>query len=202
MEDVKGYVNGSTATRFPCVPNAIYKRHLVSFCNKRCGGVFIDFKRLSRDRVVRYGGTFPDQWLELRKPCENKQAWLADGVATRYNGDCADEDRAMDQAKRASLICATPPRALAITKVGTAKTTVLSIERDMLTPHELCCPITMLLFEDPVQTIRGKTYERDAISQWLELNSTDPLTGEMLPTTALYEDVDMRARCLQWLSRG
>ena len=86
--------------------------------------------------------------------------------------------------------------------MGTAKTTVLSIERDMLTPHELCCPITMLLFEDPVQTIRGKTYERDAISQWLELNSTDPLTGEMLPTTALYEDVDMRARCLQWLSRG
>ena len=30
-------------------------------------------------------------------------------------------------------------------------------------PDELCCPITLALFVDPVQTMRGQTYERAAI---------------------------------------
>jgi hypothetical protein len=47
-------------------------------------------------------------------------------------------------------------------------------------PLELCCPITLLLFQDPVKTLHGQTYERAAIEDWLESKSTDPMTGDIL----------------------
>jgi hypothetical protein len=43
-------------------------------------------------------------------------------------------------------------------------------------PDELCCPITFELFCDPVSTIRGQTYERKAIIDWLRKSATDPIT--------------------------
>ena len=47
-------------------------------------------------------------------------------------------------------------------------------------PLELCCPITLELFTDPVQTIHGMTYERSAIVEWLKKHDTDPLSNEPL----------------------
>ena len=52
-------------------------------------------------------------------------------------------------------------------------------------PLELCCPITLLLFQDPVKTLHGQTYERAAIEDWLESKSTDPMTGDILKIKAL-----------------
>ena len=43
-------------------------------------------------------------------------------------------------------------------------------------PDELCCPITLELFCNPVSTIRGQTYERIAIIDWLCKSATDPIT--------------------------
>ena len=62
-------------------------------------------------------------------------------------------------------------------------------------PDELCCPITLALFVDPVQTIRGQTYERAAIEDWFTTHKTDPMTGETLVTTALYPDSVMKMVC-------
>jgi serine/threonine protein kinase len=40
----------------------------------------------------------------------------------------------------------------------------------------LVCPITYSLFSDPVIAEDGHTYERSAITNWIELNGTSPLT--------------------------
>lgn len=40
----------------------------------------------------------------------------------------------------------------------------------------LACPITFSLFHDPVIAEDGHTYERSAITEWIQLNGTSPLT--------------------------
>ena len=62
-------------------------------------------------------------------------------------------------------------------------------------PDELCCPITLALFVDPVQTVRGQTYERAAIEDWFTTHKTDPMTGETLITTTVYPDSVMKMVC-------
>ena len=47
-------------------------------------------------------------------------------------------------------------------------------------PLELCCPITLQLFSSRSSedyAPRGLKYEREAIADWLESKSTDPMTG-------------------------
>lgn len=44
-------------------------------------------------------------------------------------------------------------------------------------PLELCCPITLNLFEDPVAAPDGQTYERAAIEAWLDRKGTSPMSG-------------------------
>ena len=45
-------------------------------------------------------------------------------------------------------------------------------------PDYLVCPITRELFEDPVTTVLGNTYEREAIERWFEKHNTDPVTNK------------------------
>ena len=52
-------------------------------------------------------------------------------------------------------------------------------------PDELCCPTTLALFVDPVQTICGQMYERAAFEDRLTSHKTNPMTGETLLTTAV-----------------
>ena len=59
-------------------------------------------------------------------------------------------------------------------------------------PDELCCPITLALFVDPLKTIRGQTYERAAIEDWFTTHKTYPMKGETLITTAVYSDLVMK----------
>ncbi|XP_042755317.1 putative E3 ubiquitin-protein ligase LIN isoform X1 [Lactuca sativa] len=49
------------------------------------------------------------------------------------------------------------------------------------TPEDYVCPLTGLLFEDPVTIETGQTYEREAIVQWFNKgNTTCPVTGKTL----------------------
>ena len=48
------------------------------------------------------------------------------------------------------------------------------------------CPLSRTPLENPVFTIHGQVYERAAIEAWFRHSRTDPLTGERLPTTALF----------------
>ena len=48
-------------------------------------------------------------------------------------------------------------------------------------PEDLCCPITLVLFEDPVTLSDGHVYSRAAIEDWLRRgNTTSPVTGDVL----------------------
>ena len=60
-------------------------------------------------------------------------------------------------------------------------------------PRDLCCPLTLELFVDPVKTGHGQTYERAAIESWLKTHEADPIAS--LPVTTLCPDEDMRKRC-------
>ena len=48
------------------------------------------------------------------------------------------------------------------------------------------CPLSSMPFQDPVSTIHGQVYEREAIEAWFRHSRTDPMTGERLLTTALF----------------
>jgi hypothetical protein len=56
------------------------------------------------------------------------------------------------------------------------------------------CPITRERFRDPVVAADGATYERAAISGWLETHDTSPLTNMPLAHRQLVPDAAMRAR--------
>ena len=46
-------------------------------------------------------------------------------------------------------------------------------------PCEICCPITLEVFRDPVLAVDGFTYEREAILAWFATGSrTSPVTRE------------------------
>ena len=66
-------------------------------------------------------------------------------------------------------------------------------------PVHLCCPLTQRLFRDPVQVIHGNTYERAAILEWFSVSKIEPLTGEILFVTALFENEDILAECKKYL---
>lgn len=53
-------------------------------------------------------------------------------------------------------------------------------------PEAFLCPIYGTLMDDPViSTVSERTYERSAIEQWLENNSTDPITKQKMTKTDL-----------------
>jgi len=54
--------------------------------------------------------------------------------------------------------------------------TKLSQELEGKIPDEIICPITNLIFCEPVKTVEGKIYEKIAIEKWLENNSQDPFS--------------------------
>jgi len=66
---------------------------------------------------------------------------------------------------------------------------------------QLACPITAELFEDPVILVEdGYTYERSAVTAWLEQNDTSPMSGAALATKTLAPNI--RARQQADAARG
>lgn len=65
--------------------------------------------------------------------------------------------------------------------------------------EDLCCPITLGPFTDPVIASDGKTYERSALQTWLQRSDKSPLTGLPLKSREFVVDEEMR-RTLQKLS--
>ena len=60
-------------------------------------------------------------------------------------------------------------------------------------PNEFLCPITQGIMEDPVITCDGHTYEKEAISEWLEDHDKSPLTNLTLETKRLIPNVALRS---------
>jgi hypothetical protein len=57
----------------------------------------------------------------------------------------------------------------------TASASVRTLSKEP--PSHLVCPLTAELFEDPVCTTVGMTYERSEIEKWFRKNDTDPMTN-------------------------
>jgi ankyrin repeat protein len=65
-------------------------------------------------------------------------------------------------------------------------------------PQELCCSITSDLFQDPVVTVDGHTYERSAITKWLASHNTSPLTGHRLSSKMLIPNLRVKSMAAEF----
>ena len=65
-------------------------------------------------------------------------------------------------------------------------------------PQHLTCPITMDLFDDPVTTKYGHTYERAAITSHLGRSSADPLTKQPLALNDIFPAFAIRDAVAQY----
>ncbi|KAJ4503131.1 hypothetical protein HRR77_008557 [Exophiala dermatitidis] len=66
-------------------------------------------------------------------------------------------------------------------------------------PHEYLCPITRVLFEDPVVTTDGTIFERKAIERWYRISQTSPLTGLPVADTQLSYDHGLAVKIEAWV---
>ena len=60
-------------------------------------------------------------------------------------------------------------------------------------PNDYMCSITAEIMSDPVTTVDGFTYEREAITEWLRTNDTSPFTGATLESKALIPNLSLRS---------
>ena len=56
----------------------------------------------------------------------------------------------------------------------------------------LCCPITLDIMDHPVVAADGHTYERAAITQWIERNGKSPVTQQPLAVETLVPNLSMK----------
>ena len=63
-------------------------------------------------------------------------------------------------------------------------------------PDDYVCPITSEIMTDPVSTLDGFTYEREAITEWLRTKDTSPKTGATLESKTLIPNHLVRSMIL------
>ncbi len=69
-------------------------------------------------------------------------------------------------------------------------------------PHHLTCPLTKMVFEDPVSTPSGHTYERAAILEHIRQHARDPLSKQKLSTSQLAPNSAMKMLVQQYKTVG
>ena len=65
-------------------------------------------------------------------------------------------------------------------------------------PIEYLCPILKEPMREPVVAADGQTYEESAISLWLRMHDTSPLTGAALPHKGLTPNLLLRSMIREW----
>jgi hypothetical protein len=101
------------------------------------------------------------------------------------------DDEHADQPKEAIDLVARALSALEL--AGAASTATV--------PPSFVCPITHELMVDPVSTVDGQVYERQAIEAWLKTNDTSPITNEPLPLKLLIPNHPLRAMIAEFVER-
>jgi len=184
----------------------VYKKHVIYFMKHQCDGLFVDFTRLTDNKVLITDGKFPFQWYGIQKleisvvdvvPKPLPSPEIQPSCVHHMNG-CMDEEEAFGVALRQSVIEMPPSPVLKNTSTHMTSDPIMHFKLPFEeAPLDLCCPITLALYIDPVQTIKGQTYERAAIEDWFKTHKTDPMTGEALLTTDVFQDADMLSKCKQ-----
>jgi hypothetical protein len=59
-------------------------------------------------------------------------------------------------------------------------------------PEDFICPITHELMESPVMAADGFSYERAAITRWLQMNILSPMTGLRMPNRELRDNLSLK----------
>lgn len=74
---------------------------------------------------------------------------------------------------------------------------------DFTVPDEFICPLTLQVFDDPVMTRCGHSFERTAILEWIldQGQATCPITRVPLFPSMLVPNVALRQRIQQWQHR-
>lgn len=161
----------------------VQKRDLLFFLNDACHGLRFDFGACRTANLLRFGGVFPEQWVAIPKH------------GTRQEGTATIPCKSLSLPKHETILYVPGPPPQQHSKEATAKRDDVDLEQDaVLAQEDLLCPITLELFVDPVYTIHGTTYEREAIEDWFAKDTTDPLTGKRLPTTLVWPNDAMRER--------
>jgi ubiquitin-protein ligase len=68
------------------------------------------------------------------------------------------------------------------------------------TPPEIVCPISHSVFEDPVITSDGFTYERLSIERWFQIRHSSPSTGLLLSDLSLRRNQPLYEQAKRWVS--
>ena len=113
-------------------------------------------------------------------------------AATTHRGRMLENKREQD---RQAIMASQAAEA----EAEAAATTVSSSE--FLVPDGFLCPITHSIMSDPVLASDGRTYEREAITEWLEKHSTSPVTREELTSTGLTPNYALRDVIVQLKTR-
>ena len=67
-------------------------------------------------------------------------------------------------------------------------------------PKSFKCPISHDVMKDPVRTVDGHVFEREAITEWFRLgHQTSPLTNLQLPSLVLTTDRPLRAAIEEYM---
>ncbi|KAK0652494.1 hypothetical protein B0T16DRAFT_387747 [Cercophora newfieldiana] len=82
---------------------------------------------------------------------------------------------------------------------GAGQDDLASAALDLTVPYELRCPMTQDLFQEPMTTQDGHTYEAAAIRKWFRIAQTSPLTGLGLSSTQLSVNRTMSLRVNKWV---
>ena len=59
-------------------------------------------------------------------------------------------------------------------------------------PPQFVCPLTLCPMRDPVTLADGSTYERAAITKWLETSDVSPLSNQPLAHKYLHPNLALR----------
>ena len=68
-------------------------------------------------------------------------------------------------------------------------------------PYNFLCPITQDLMVDPVSLLDGFSYEREAITAWLEEHDTSPSSGLRLDQKLIIPNHGLRGAIDEWNER-
>ena len=84
--------------------------------------------------------------------------------------------------------------------VNTGDNQVIDFFDQLTIPDDLLCPISHVVFEDPVTTVGNFTYDRRSIERWFQIRQSSPSTGLLLSDLSLRRNHVLYERSKRWLS--
>ena len=183
IEDMWRYIQLST----PPVNDSdlsvvIHKRHVIGFCTHRCNGIFFDFDKLYRERGVVLGGMWPNQWIALRTTAlallrPSQSSFLLNVLLPRPPYGTTTRMRSPKQSGKVWIrhhleMMPPSPRSQKARPAQSPCPNSRNHPRLQTDPLiDLCCPITLELFKDPVKTIHGQRDIRTIRNRGLAFDS-------------------------------